>query len=73
MVAQMAVVPRKVRRTATTSTAGTPKRFKQLAAGCARPHNCFAVLGEGRRKSRPESRIHNWVGNDFCSRALAVR
>jgi hypothetical protein len=49
------------------------ERFKQLAAGCARPHDRFAVLGEGRRKSRPESRIHNWVGNDFCSRALAVR
>jgi hypothetical protein len=71
--AQTAVVHREAAGTATTSTVDTPRRFKHLAAGCARPPNCFAVLGKGRRKSRTESRIHNWVGNDFCSRALAVR
>jgi hypothetical protein len=44
--AQTAVVLRKEKVTATTSTAGTPKRFRQLAGGYERPLNCFAVLGE---------------------------
>src|SRR6478609_1114864 len=39
---------RKDQRTATTSTAGTPKRFKRLAGGCERLFSCFAVLDKGR-------------------------
>ena len=42
----MAVAPRGEKGTATTSTAGTPKRFRQLAGGYERPLNDFAALGE---------------------------
>jgi hypothetical protein len=35
-LAQLAVAHRAEKGTATTNTADTPERFKQLAAGCAR-------------------------------------
>jgi hypothetical protein len=56
-VVQTAVAPQEEKGTATTSTAGTPRRFRQLASGYERPQNCFAVLSDGRRKRRP--RRHN--------------
>jgi hypothetical protein len=46
MAAPSVVARRKGRETATTSTADTPNRFKQLAGGCARPLICFADLSE---------------------------
>jgi hypothetical protein len=46
MAAQTAAVLPTEQGTATTSTADTPKRFKQLAGGCARPLICFADLSE---------------------------
>jgi hypothetical protein len=52
MAAQTAVALRKGARTTTTSTAGTPRRWPPPASGYARLLNCFAVLSEGRRRSR---------------------
>jgi hypothetical protein len=46
MGVQTAVVPQREKGTATTSTAGTPRRFRQLAAGCATPPSSFAALDE---------------------------
>jgi len=49
--ARPAAVPRKEKGTATTSTAGTPKRFRQLASGCETPRNYCAALSEGPQKA----------------------
>jgi hypothetical protein len=45
----MAVAPREEAKTATTNTVDTPKRFKQLDAGCVRPLDWFARSGEASR------------------------
>jgi hypothetical protein len=42
---------------ATTSTAGTPKTYRQLADGCERQLGCFEVLDEGRAL---EALASNW-------------
>ena len=59
MVAPLAAGRRVGARTATTSTADTPKSFRQPAGGCARLLNCFAVLSEGHPKPRPQHKPRN--------------
>ena len=43
------MAPREEAKTATTNTVDTPKRFKQLDAGCVRLLDWFASSGEAAR------------------------